>query len=111
MRKLKKGDTVMIMAGRDRGRQGRILSVLRSKTRYADAMRLLVEGINLIKKHTKPQQDKAGGIIEKESPIAISNVAIFNAATGKADRVGFKVLADGRKVRVYKSTGEVVDHA
>jgi large subunit ribosomal protein L24 len=111
MRKIKKGDAVMIMAGRDRGRQGRVLSVLKSKTRYADAIRLLVEGINLIKKHTKPQQDKAGGIIEKEAPIAISNVAIFNAATGKVDRVGFKVLEDGRKVRVYKSTGEVVDHA
>jgi len=111
MRKIKKGDAVVIVAGRDRGRQGTVLSVLKSKTRYADAFRLLVEGINLIKKHTKPREDKPGGIIEKEASIAISNVAIFNAATGKADRVGFKVLEDGRKVRVYKSTGEVVDHA
>lgn len=113
MRKIKKGDAVVVVAGRDRGRQGTVLSVLKSKSRYADALRLLVEGINLIKKHTKPnpQQEIAGGIIEKEASIAISNVAIFNASTGKADRVGFKVLEDGRKVRVYKSTGEVVDHA
>lgn len=111
MSKIKKGDAVVVVAGRDRGRQGTVLSVLKSKTRYADAFRLLIEGINLIKKHTKPQQEKAGGIIEKEAPIAISNVAIFNAATGKADRVGFKILENGRKVRVYKSTGELVDHA
>lgn len=104
MRKIKKGDTVKIVAGRDKGRQGTVLSV--------NTGRLLVEGINLIKKHTKPNPDKQieGGIIQKESLIDISNVALFNAATGKADRVGFKVLEDGRKVRVYKSTGEVVDH-
>ena len=111
MNKIKKGDAVMILAGRDRGRQGTVLSVLKSKTQHADASRLLVEGLNLIKKHTKPQQEKAGGIIEKEAPIAISNVAILNPATGAPDRIGFKILEDGRKVRVYKSTGEVVDHA
>ncbi len=111
MRKIRKGDTVVVKIGRDRGRQGRVLSVLRSKTQHADALRLLVEGLNLIKKHTKPTQEKAGGIVEKESPIAISNVAILNPATGKADRIGFKTLENGRKVRVYKSTGEVVDHA
>jgi large subunit ribosomal protein L24 len=113
MRKIKKGDTVIVMTGRDRGRQGTVLSVLKSKTHCMDASRVLVENVNLIKKHTKanPQQEKAGGIIQKEASIAISNVAIFNAATGKADRVGFKILGDGRKVRVYKSTGEVVDHA
>ncbi len=105
MRKIKKGDTVKIVTGRDKGRQGTVLSV--------NERRLLVEGINLIKKHTKPNPDKQieGGIIQKESPIDVSNVALLNTATGKADRVGFKVLEDGRKVRVYKSTGEMVDHA
>lgn len=113
MRKIKKGDTVVVVAGRDRGRQGSVLSVLKPTGRCSGAFRILVEGVNLIKKHTKanPQQEKAGGIIQKEALIAISNVAIFNTATGKADRVGFKILEDGRKVRVYKSTGEVVDHA
>src|SRR5690349_2985791 len=105
MRKIKKGDAVKVMTGRDKGRQGTVLSVHES--------RLLVEGINLIKKHTKSNPDKQieGGIIQKEAPIDISNVALLNKATGKADRVGFKILEDGRKVRVYKSTGEVVDHA
>jgi large subunit ribosomal protein L24 len=112
MRKIKKGDEVIVQAGKDKGRRGVVLSVLRSKGMHADAMKLLVEGVNLIKRHTKgnPQQEKPGGIIEKEASIAISNVAIFNQATGKADRVGFKVLEDGRKIRFFKSTGEAVDN-
>ncbi len=103
MRKIRKGDSVVVRKGKDRGRQGVVLAV--------NDLRLLVEGINLVKRHTKanPQLAKPGGIIEKEATINISNVAILNQATGKADRVGFKVLENGRKVRVFKSTGEVVD--
>jgi large subunit ribosomal protein L24 len=103
MNKIRKGDEVIVIAGRDKGKRGKI--VLR-----ADEERVLVEGINLVKKHTKPNPMKGvtGGIIEKSMPIHQSNVAIFNAATGKADRVGVKVLEDGKKVRVYKSSGEEI---
>jgi large subunit ribosomal protein L24 len=103
MNKIRKGDEVIVIAGRDKGKRGKI--VLR-----ADEERVLVEGINLVKKHTKPNPMKGvtGGIIEKSMPIHQSNVAIFNAATGKADRVGVKVLADGKKVRVFKSSGEEI---
>jgi len=109
MRKVKKGDPVVVVAGKDRGRQGVVLAVLAPKGQQRDA-RLLVEGINRVKRHTKanPQQEKPGGIIEKEASIAISNVAVLNPATGKADRIGFKSLEDGRKVRIFKSTGEMV---
>lgn len=105
MRKIKKGDQVVVIAGRDKGRVGSILSVI------CDGLKVMVEGANLVKRHTKgnPSQQKAGGIIEKEAPIHVSNVAILNAATGKPDRVGFKFLEDGRKVRFFKSTGEVID--
>lgn len=105
MRKIKKGDQVVLIAGRDKGRVGVILSVIQS------GFKVTVEGANLVKRHTKgnPSLQKPGGIIEKEAPVNISNVAIFNKATGKADRVGFKVLEDGRKVRFFKSTGEVID--
>lgn len=106
MRKIKKGDTVIVIKGKDRGRQG-VVSKVVSKSGLA--LKVLVEGINMIKRHVKPTQQKAGGIIDRESPLAISNVAIFNAATGKADRVGFKMLEDGRKARIFKSTGEVID--
>jgi large subunit ribosomal protein L24 len=94
----------MVLTGRNKSARGKVLRVL-------DDERLVVEGVNLVKRHTRPnpQVGQAGGIIEKEAPIHVSNVAIFNAGTGKADRVGFKTLEDGRKVRFFKSNGEVVD--
>lgn len=104
MRKIKKGDLVIVIAGKDKGRQGTVLSVIQ------DGLRIVVEGINMVKRHTRgnPQQQIPGGIVSKEASIDISNVALFNQATGKADKVGFKILEDGRKVRIYKSTQEVV---
>jgi large subunit ribosomal protein L24 len=104
MKKIRKGDEVMVLTGRNKSARGKVLRVL-------DDERLVVEGVNLVKRHTRPnpQMGQAGGIIEKEAPIHVSNVAIFNAGTGKADRVGFKTLEDGRKVRFFKSNGEVVD--
>ena len=104
MGKIHKGDEVIVITGKDKGKRGVVLNCL-------DPERLLVEGINRVKKHTKPNPLKGnqGGIVEKEMPINISNVALFNPATQKADRVGFKQLDDGRKVRVFKSNGEVVD--
>lgn len=110
MLKVKKGDSVVMRTGKDRGRQGTVLAVLIPKGRPASCARLLVEGINLSVRHIKPnpQKEEAGGIVKREAPVAISNVAVLNPATGKADRIGFKVLEDGRKVRVFKSTGEVV---
>ena len=103
MNKIRKGDEVIVIAGRDKGKRGKV--VLR-----ASEDRVVVEGINLVKKHTKPNPMKGinGGIVEKSMSIHQSNVAIYNAATGKADRVGVKVLADGNKVRVYKSSGEEI---
>jgi large subunit ribosomal protein L24 len=103
MNKIRKGDEVIVIAGRDKGKRGTVVQ-------RADEERVLVEGVNLVKKHTKPNPMKgvAGGIVEKSMPIHQSNVAIFNAATGKADRVGVKVLADGKKVRVFKSSGEEI---
>lgn len=102
MRKIKKNDDVIIIAGKDKGNRGNVLSVLDDK--------VLVSGVNKVKKHQKPNPVKgvAGGIVEIEKPIHISNVAIYNAATKKADRVGVKSLEDGRKVRVFKSSGEVI---
>ena len=104
MRKIKRDDEVVVVTGRDKGKRGKVTRV------FSDG-RLLVSGVQIIKKHQKPnpQAGIAGGIIEKEAPIEASNVAIFNPATQKADRVGFKVLEDGRKVRVFKSNGEAVD--
>ncbi|MBU2967199.1 50S ribosomal protein L24 [Amphritea sp. 2_MG-2023] len=103
MRKIIRNDEVIVIAGRDKGKRGKVLRIL------ADD-RLIVSGINMVKKHTKPNPmaGKAGGIIEKEAAIAVSNIAIFNSATGKGDRVGFKVLEDGNKVRIFKSNGEVI---
>ena len=103
MRKLKKGDEIIVIAGKDKGKRGAIAQVSND--------RVLVDGVNVAKKHQKPNPNAgvAGGIVAKEMPIHISNVAIFNSANGKADRVGIKTLDDGRKVRVFKSTGEVVD--
>ena len=102
MRKIKKNDDVIIIAGKDKAKRGNVLSVL-------DDM-VLVSGLNKVKKHQKPNPVKgvSGGIVEIEKPIHISNVAIYNAATKKADRVGIKFLEDGRKVRVFKSSGEVI---
>ncbi len=102
MRKINKNDEVIIIAGKDKGNRGSVLNVLDDK--------VLVSGVNKVKKHQKPNPVKgvAGGIVEIEKPIHISNVAIYNAATKKADRVGVKSLEDGRKVRVFKSSGEVI---
>ena len=103
MNKILKGDEVVVLAGRDKGKRGKVL--LRK-----DADHLVVEGINLVKKHTKPNPLKGttGGIVEKSMPIHQSNVAIYNPATGKADRVGIKLLEGGKKVRVYKSSGDEI---
>jgi large subunit ribosomal protein L24 len=104
MQKLKKGDEVIVLTGKDKGKQGKILRVL-------DSGKVLVEGINRAKKHLKgnPNAGVQGGIVDKDMPISISNVAMFNPETNKADRVGFKFLEDGKKVRYFKSTNEVVD--
>lgn len=103
MRKIKCGDEVVVIAGKDKGKRGRVTRVLED--------RLVVEGINIAKKHRKPNPARGigGGIVEVEMPIHASNVAYFNSSTQKADRVGVRVLADGRKVRFTKSDGEVVD--
>ncbi|NBW25524.1 MAG: 50S ribosomal protein L24 [Betaproteobacteria bacterium] len=103
MNKIRTGDQVIVIAGRDKGKRGVVSS-------RKDDSHVLVEGVNLVKKHTKPNPMKgvSGGIVEKTMPIHQSNVAIFNATTGKADRVGIKSLADGKRVRVYKSSGEEI---
>jgi large subunit ribosomal protein L24 len=104
MRKIKKGDEVVVTTGRDKGKRGTVLRVV-------DPEHLLVEGANMVKKHQRPNPMKGqtGGIIEKEMPLHVSNVAIFNSTTKKADRVGIKVMDDGRRVRVFKSNGEMID--
>ncbi len=104
MRKIKAEDEVIVIAGRDKGKRGKVVKVLKDD-------RLIVSGVQMVKKHQKPnpQAGVAGGIVEKEAPIQVSNVAIFNSATEKADRVGFKILEDGKKIRVFKSNGEAVD--
>ncbi len=104
MLKIKRDDEVIVIAGRDKGKRGKVLKVLNDG-------RVLVSGIQMIKKHQKPNPNAGipGGIIEKEAPIQVSNVAIFNSATEKEDRVGFKIQDDSTKIRVFKSTGEAVD--
>ena len=104
MRKIRKGDDVIVLSGRDKGKRG-------SVTRLVGDDKVLVENVNMVKRHTKanPQQGEPGGILDKEMPLHISNVALYNPATGKGDRVGFKVLEDGRKIRVFKTNGEAVD--
>ena len=103
MSKIKKGDDVIVIAGKDKGKRGTVLEV--------QTGRVLVENVNMVKRHTKanPNAGESGGIVEKEMPLDVSNVALFNPATNKADRVGFKMLEDGRKVRFFKSNNEVVD--
>ena len=105
MQKIKKGDDVIVITGKDKGKRGSVVRVL------SEEDRVIVENVNIAKKHQKPNPavGAPGGIIEKEMPLDISNVAIFNPVTGKADRVGIKVLEDGRKVRFFKSNGEVID--
>ncbi|MDN0075875.1 50S ribosomal protein L24 [Crenobacter sp. SG2303] len=102
MRKIRKGDEVIVTTGKDKGKRGAVLRVLDEK--------VIVEGVNVAKKHQKPNPVRgvAGGVVEKTMPIHVSNVAIFNPATQKADRVAIKQLEDGRKVRVFKSNGEIV---
>ncbi len=104
MRKIRKGDDVIVIAGKDKGKRGNVVRVLEDD-------RVIVEGVNMIKRHTKPNPNanQPGGIVEKEASLHVSNVAVFNAVTGKADRVGFRVLEDGRKVRYFKSNKEVLD--
>jgi large subunit ribosomal protein L24 len=103
MRKIKKNDTVILIAGKDKGKSGQILSILKDK-------RVIVSGLNMAKKHVKPNpnKDEKGGIIAKEMPVHISNIAIFNQTSNKADKVKIKLLEDGKKVRTFKSSGEVI---
>jgi len=103
MNKIRKGDEVVVITGKDAGKRGTVLQILAND-------KVVVEGVNVAKKHQKPNPVRgvAGGIVDKTMPIHVSNVALFNPATQKADRVGFKLLDDGKKVRVFKSNGEVV---
>ena len=103
MNRIKKGDHVVVTAGKDKGKRGDVVSVAGDK--------VIVSNVNLVKRHTKPnpQANQPGGVIEREAPIHISNVMLFNPASGKGERVGIKVLEDGRKLRVFRSSGEAVD--
>lgn len=103
--KFRKGDEVVVLTGKDKGKRGTITKVV------TETARVVIDNVNVVKKHQKPnpQMNIPGGIIDREMPIDVSNVAIFNPTTGKADRVGFKILEDGRKVRYFKSNGEVLD--
>ncbi len=103
MNRIKKGDRVLVITGKNKGQKGVVMRV--------GADRVVVENINIIKRHTKanPQANQPGGVIEREAPLHISNVMLLNSVTGKGERVGFKVLEDGRKVRVFRSSGEAID--
>jgi large subunit ribosomal protein L24 len=103
VKRIRKGDQVIVLAGRDKGARGTVIQVLEG--------RVIVENINRVKKHQRPnpQTNRQGGIIDKEMPLPISKVAVWNPATKKADRVGFKTLSDGRKVRVFRSNGEMLE--
>ena len=103
MNRIRKGDQVIIIAGADKGKKGEVVRVAGDK--------VVVQNVNIIKRHTKPnpQANVAGGIIEREAPIHISNVMLFNQASGKGERIGTKILEDGRKIRVFRSSGEAVD--
>ncbi len=104
MEKIRKGDDVIVTTGKDKGKRGTVL-------RIVDARHLVVEGVNRVKKHQRPNPMKGltGGIVDKDMPIDVSNIALYNPQTKKADRVGFKLMQDGRRVRVFKSNGEMVD--
>ena len=104
MHKIKKGDEVIVLTGKDKGRRGQVLNVIKNR-------KVLIENVNLVKKHQKgnPNTGEVSGIIEKEMPIHVSNVILFNPITKKGDKVGFRILEDGRKVRFFKSNNEVVD--
>ena len=104
MKKIRKGDDVVVLAGRDKGKRGPVLRVLAKG-------KVLVDGVNVVKKHVRPNPNKGetGGIIEKEAPVDLSNIALFNPHSKKADRVGRKQLEDGRRVRIFRSDGEVID--
>ncbi len=101
--KIKKNDEIIVIAGSDKGRRGKVVRVMEG--------RVMVEGVNIVKKHVKPnpQRGVQGGIVEKEMPLAVSNVAIYNPTAKKADRVGVRILEDGQKVRYFKSNGEIID--
>jgi large subunit ribosomal protein L24 len=103
MNRIRKGDRVLVIAGKNKGQKGVVMRV--------GADRVVVENINIVKRHTKanPQANQPGGVVEREAPLHISNVMLLNAITGKGERVGFKVLEDGRKVRVFRSSGEVIE--
>jgi large subunit ribosomal protein L24 len=101
--KIKKGDNVVVISGRDKGRTGEVLRVLPTEGR------VLVQGVNIAKRHTKPRMGEPGGIVEKELALHISNVAHVDPASGKPTRIGYKILGDGRKVRVARRSGEVID--
>jgi large subunit ribosomal protein L24 len=103
MNRIKKGDRVLVITGKNKGQKGVVMRV--------GADRVVVENINIVKRHTKanPQANQPGGVIEREAPLHISNVMLLNSVTGKGERVGFKVLGDGRKVRVFRSSGEAID--
>jgi large subunit ribosomal protein L24 len=103
MNRIRKGDRVLVITGKNKGQKGEVLRVA--------ADRVIVQNINIVKRHTKanPQANQPGGVIEREAPIHISNVMLLNAQTGKGERVGFKVLEDGRKLRVFRSSGEAID--
>ena len=104
MNKIKKGDDVIVIAGKDKGKRGNVMRVL-------DNGRVMVDGINIVKKHVRPnpQAGETGGIVEQEAALDISNISLYDAASGKASRIGIKVLEDGKKVRIYKTSGEMVD--
>lgn len=104
MHKIRKGDQVVVLTGKDKGKRGTVLAVRKDG-------RVVVEGVNVVKRHTRPNPSRGvtGGIIDKEAPVHVSNVALYNAATGKGERVGIKTLEDGRKVRYFKKSGEVAD--
>ena len=104
MRKIKKGDNVVVIAGRDKGKRGDV-------ARYVDDSHVIVNGVNTVRRHTKPNpmKNQPGGIVSKEAPIDISNVAIWNPVTQKPDRIGFRLMPDGRKLRFFKSNGEQIN--
>ena len=104
MNKIRKGDKIEVLAGKDKGKQGTVLEVREDN-------RVLVEGVNMVKKHVRPNPNvgETGGIVDREAALHVSNVALVNPATGKGERVGFKVLGDGKKVRVFRKSGEVAD--